>query len=89
MILMDRLRQQTGGGGGGGQRRSTAASAPAGAAPAASNPFNIDFSRIQIPQNLLQGWNYLQFLDLFGKVAWRVSKYFNINYSSIFGPWGL
>jgi len=55
MILMDRLRQRTGGGGSGGQRRSAAASAPAGAAPAASNPFNIDFSRIQIPQNLLQG----------------------------------
>ena len=55
MILMDRLRQQTGGGGGG-QRRPAAAAArnPAGAAPA-SNPFNIDFSQIQIPQNLLQG----------------------------------
>ena len=54
MILMDRLRQQTGGGGGGQRRPAAAARNPAGAAPA-SNPFNIDFSQIQIPQNLLQG----------------------------------
>ena len=56
MILMDRLRgrQQAAGGGQQPQQRA----APPSGAGGGSNPFNIDFSLIQIPQNLLGKFVY-------------------------------
>ena len=61
MILMDRLRgrQQAAGGVQQPQQRA----APPSGTGGGSNPFNIDFSQIQIPQNLLGNFFFFYFKD--------------------------